>query len=280
MIPARRRGFTLLEVVIALAMISVVLTLAYASFATSIRIVEQRETRTRSLHRADFMLRHLADQLQSIYLDQAAFYRLDDPLALFDGSGDRLVFWTQAPAQTRRVSHRGGVQRLAYGVAPAVVDPGTRAEDDPGLELRFAAFAELADDPDEPIATWALPVESVEFEYHDGAGWSGSWDIADAARLPRGIRVTIEMPDGRGDTLEVRTVIPLAVTAETVFETEDQRAGGGRRGAGDEVETAAGDDGSAAGRETGGNTGSFNPFGSSGGGNRRRDPIKESQRDS
>lgn len=272
----RARGFTLLEIVIALTMISMILTLAYGSFSASTRIVQQREAYARSLHRADFVLRHMTDQLQSIYLDQAAFYRMEDPLDLFDGASDRLTFWTEAPVQTRRATYRGGLQRLMYSVRPADED-----EEGAAFTLQFAAMPELRPADADPAAHWSIPVDTVEFEYHDGAGWTGSWNIEETQRLPHGIRVTIGMPNGRGDTLELATVIPLAVRAATAFSPDDvPGAGGGAGGAGDTdafPEEAAADEATGADSTAGGSNEPFNPFGGSGGQSRRRDPIRESQ---
>ena len=123
------RAFTLIEIMIALAMVGTVLTLAYSSFATVSRTIERRETYAAALHRADFILRHLTDQLQSVYLDAAAYYRLDDPTQLFDGGGDMLGFWTQAPPQARR-ELRGSLQWVEYRMRSADAD-----DDANGMEL-------------------------------------------------------------------------------------------------------------------------------------------------
>lgn len=269
---SRRRGFTLIEVLLAVAMVSMVLTLAYGSFSTATRVAEEREASARALHRADFVLRHLSDHVQNIYLDQVAYYRMDDPAALFAGSAESLTFWTQSPPQTRRASERGGLQQVVYRVESP---DGPRSDAAAAADLVHEAFPELQTDADEPAARWALPVEAVEFEYFDGHGWNPDWDVATEERLPRGLRVTVRLLDGRGVPLEVQTIIPVAVTGPTLLDAEDERGvrGGLSSGGADGLEDQpAGEP--ADGGDAGAVPENFNPF-EGAGSSRRRDPIAE-----
>ena len=205
---ARRAGFTLIEIMIALAMVATVLALAYSSVATTTRTIEHREVYARALHRADFVLRHLTDNLQSAHLDAAVYYRMEDPTQLFDGGADALLFWTHAPAQTRRI-HHGMLHRAEYRLRPA---ESTEAG---GMELAFEAYTDLAELEDIPIAQWVMPVETVLFEYHDGEGWLGGWDLETEERLPRAIRISVAVRSAGDALLEVQTVVALHPTRGT-----------------------------------------------------------------
>ena len=224
MIRRRARGFTLLELVIALGMVSVLAGLAYSSLRQTSRLVEYRERQARTLHRGSFILRHLADHLQNVYLDSGAFDRPDAAGMLFEGGADQIIFWTHMPPPTRRRAQQGGLQRVEYSLGLAE-EQDADLDAEPRSALQCRIYPELWDLAGEPAAQWSLPVDDIQFEYSDGETWAGGWDVEDAERLPRAVRVTLRVPSGGSEPLELTTTIPLHVTHEVdVDEPED---GGG-----------------------------------------------------
>lgn len=242
-----RIGFTLVELLIALAMISLVLTLAYGSFSTTSKTVEHRENQARALHRASFILHHVSDELQGVYLDPTLYERLGPDGTYFAGAGSEFTFWTQTPAPTRRIGARGGLTLVHYRVLPASMADAPASEaaaalEDEGQvlvcemfdELSAVAVAEDGFEP-EPTARWTLPVESVEFTFYDGDTWSGDWPLSDRKRLPRAVRVAVAVPTGEGATLDLQTVVPIQVTRTTLAEVPEETFA---QGAAEEVSDA------------------------------------------
>lgn len=189
----RECGFTLMEVVIALVLLALLMSLAYGAFRTTAASVERGEAlidRTERMRVAQqFLRRQLSFALPMM------FERVDlgaDENKVFEGDGETLRYVAPMPGYLAR----GGahVQTLRL-----------RSDGD-GLRLEFEHVLLNGFDPLEPAPREQRPpvvllqgASDASFEYRglDEEGllgeWLSSWE--DRARLPLMVRLNVEWPD-------------------------------------------------------------------------------------
>ena len=201
------RGFTLLEVLIAVTLLALLLTVAYGSLRTAVHVGRSSEAliaRTEQTRTAQAFLRRQFSQAMPL-----AYERLEDGAVerRFEGSDDNVRFVAPMPGYLSR----GGphVQNLA------IVDDGR------GQRLEFTHAQLNGYDPDEPLSEGRDPVVLLDgfvngrFEYRalDENGelgdWEEEWDD-DAQRLPLMVRLHVEFEDGNRRTWPELEVSVLA----------------------------------------------------------------------
>jgi general secretion pathway protein J len=182
----RRAGFTLVELLIALAILSLLAVLGYRAVAslgdTQARLSAEAE-QWRTLDRIFSRLE--ADCRQAVPRDVRTGDGVEPAwLATLDGNGN-------------------GVLRLSRAGSEFVLEPGSGGQRI-GYELHGAAFQVLywpaLDTPgnSQPDAyTLADNVASLRLAYLDSkGGWRDRWPAFGESALPRGLRVTFELASG------------------------------------------------------------------------------------
>ena len=188
----RRRaaaGFTLIELVLALSIVAIMVTMLFGALRVGLRAWQRGEERAAVLQRGRSMSQILEDALggTSWYmglLDQTTV----TPVLLFKGEADRVYFVTGSPPVP-----------LASGIPFAAVTLSIDTGDSPGLAIREKALPNF--DPFEAIAPMVVEptVSAIRFRYmRDADSWVETWDGTDERALPRAIEVTVTTTiDGR-----------------------------------------------------------------------------------
>ena len=168
---ARRRaaGFTLIEVLIALSILAIAMTILYSTFATSAvtaRVVDERADELSSLAGA---LDTLSHEVRGAY-------------EAFSGRKRTITFTAMTPFQE---DARPRVQTVSYGLEDGrllrkVMPPGLDAT----APRTFLLLEEVAD---------------LSFSFFDGTRWTDEW--ATSGRLPAGVRVTFSYKQRTVDTV-------------------------------------------------------------------------------
>ena len=172
-----RRGFTLLETLVALAVTAVILA---ALAGTLRRAVAARAHATEA---ADRLAETRAILLRLAHELEAAASSETDRLVLTSGS--TLGFTTLA-------AERGDPRVLAYRVERGALVRQDRS--------RFAP-SDAGD-----ITTVLDRVRTFHVRCFDGATWTGDWA---APRLPRAVELVLGVDDGSGRTSALRTTVAL-----------------------------------------------------------------------
>ena len=214
-----RLGFTLLEVIVAIAILSLVAVMVYSAFfsmARSKRNLEDVASRYQQGRAAlDRMARELSaafvsahrpfTQVQSVR--ETAFIGSDErPI-------DRIDFSSFSYRRLRRDAHESDQAELGYFGSP---DPENRDKID--LVRRVSKY--IDDDPlrGGVIQVLAEDVASLEITYLDPltGEWTDSWDSTQPAgqlgRLPSQVWITLELNGGPGDTtlrFETKAAVPI-----------------------------------------------------------------------
>ena len=179
---ASERGFTLVEMILALSIVGALLAVVFGGLRVGLASWRQGEDRAEAQQHTRSLVQMLGRTFAGIYPYRAVVTEGGQASLLFKGEEDRLVFVTAAPllpppipvaftAVTLSMEDDGSGQAL-------MVRQKVLPNADP-FELTKPAFS----DP---------TVASMRLRYlRDGAGWESAWDPSGDGALPRAIEITI-----------------------------------------------------------------------------------------
>lgn len=214
-----RAGFTLVEVLLSLALLGIIVSIIYTSLVRSVQVKETVEGRLETYQVARALLDRMTRELQAAtlppYNKQAAFVGIEGDL---DGQPwDALHFVSLDPADQQG----SGVDQAEIGYAPQF---------DRREERRVLLRREDVHIDDNPLeggmaVEVAERVESLRVRHFDGREWQRAWDSRTTKTLPTAVEITLVLRDREGMPATFRATIPL-VLAET------KKAGAPTAGAG------------------------------------------------
>jgi prepilin-type N-terminal cleavage/methylation domain-containing protein len=238
----QNKAFTLVEMLIGMAIIGLIVSMVYGSYAATTRSLDVYNRRMTGADRAHLVLRLMGRQLRGAYAPRAAFptgpsgpagqnHEAAGPLpangipaspaVIFrgdprDAGGEILCFLTTG-GLSQGPDKPGGLSRVRY-----------RYETQGGvLSLCSEPFVSSSD------ARRACPVwrpvlygvTNIDLEFHDGLRWRPAWNGREAARLPRAVRIVLTVADEGGRTHRYETAVPLACRTSTQKQLHRTRAG-------------------------------------------------------
>ena len=190
------RGFTLLELLISLTILSVIVVIVFGALRIGIRAWEKGERELDRRQRQRIVLDLVKRQLASMCVGEV--WGRDQRLVLLKGDNKSLEFVSQIPLVP---GNRFGMVYVRYSVKPAKGDEGEHLI---FSEKNVALLDKkmVTDYPGESDFSELLPgMKSIGFEYlkdrpgEEAALWQKSWDPAADKGVPRAIRVTLEEND-------------------------------------------------------------------------------------
>ncbi|NIA15839.1 MAG: prepilin-type N-terminal cleavage/methylation domain-containing protein [Nitrospiraceae bacterium] len=228
---AAARGFTLLEVLIAISILAMIVAVVYVTLVATVNATEEARLVAEELRLRQFLARSFTNNLSTVFTDPG----LEDKRYVFlgateSGSGgemDTLEFTSSSP-MVGVSSPPGALKRVRYGAAtdePAEGDmlPGRDDEladafaSGPHLEASETPINESAppqsgsatdtdflpefDLDGEDAQSWSVPISSFDLAYFDGEEWVEEWDSRELGRLPWCVRIRINYARTR-DELE------------------------------------------------------------------------------
>ena len=200
---SRARGFTLLEVVIALSIVGALLVIMFGGLRVGLGAWSRGENRAELLEH-ERNVDQLVDQtLGGSYLYRPASGPETKAGILFQGDPDKLAFVTVSPPVPASVP-------IAFTAVTLSLETG----DHPGLTIRQKVLPN--DDPFESVPPVIVDpgVTALRFRYQREAGddWEERWDGTKEKGLPFAVEVTLTT-DFAGRRIEhPAMVIPLRVT--------------------------------------------------------------------
>jgi prepilin-type N-terminal cleavage/methylation domain-containing protein len=222
----RSKGFTLLELLIALGILSLVLAILYKSFAAMIDTTEKVEEETEIYRMARLALTIMTDELRS------AYWNKDQSSTFFTGTDEQRL---GQPADSLRFTalsrHRYGEETegpelaaLRYGLETAPFEE----REEPRLVLLHEEETNLLSLSADSLQltelgemVWGLNLRYMEqkpsassfFEGAEG-GWVDSWDAGEKKKLPWAVEIRLIFKDRQGQEYEffTRTEIPIATS--------------------------------------------------------------------
>jgi len=187
-----RRGFTLLEVLVALALLAMVITLVQGAYSGAVRSTEAIGRDTERVHLAAVVLDRMVRELSTAFEDanrrQATGLVLSTDL---DGIAT-LSFTTRVPPIGGRTA--GGDAEVGYALEEA----------DEGVDLVRRETTRLDGDLLEGgiPRTLVAGLTAFRVQCYDGEEWKDDWDSRaqpNPLHLPLAVSVELAWTDGEGD---------------------------------------------------------------------------------
>jgi len=196
-----QRGFTLLELIIALAIVGALLAIAFGGLRVALAAWRQGEDRAEAHQHVRGVSLVLARALGATYPYRAPEGLGPQPVLLFNGTARRVQFVTQAAPFPFGIP-------IAFSAVVIELEEGERA----GLVVRQRPLPNRDPFRDAAVVFRDPAVTALGFRYMDESGnWSDGWDAE--RTLPRAIAISVGITlNGRAETLPPTTV-SLRVTA-------------------------------------------------------------------
>jgi general secretion pathway protein J len=193
----RERGFTLLEVLIAISIVGMLLVIAFGGLRVALSAWRQGDDRADVHQHIRGVALIVARGLGAAYPYQATRGLSPERVVLFKGAERRLEFVTQVapfPLATP----------IAFTAVVIALEEGEQA----GLVIRERALPNRDPFTEAPVVFRDPSVTTLALSYmDDGGGWKDDWDGEAEERIPRAVKVTVGTAAGtRSYTLPALTV--------------------------------------------------------------------------
>lgn len=195
------RGFTLLEVLLALAIVAALVTIAFGGMRIALAAWRQGEDRAEAHQHVRSTALLLARAVGAAYPYRAPRGLAPEPVVLFEGAPQRLAFVTQLPPFAPAAA-------IAFTAVVIELEDGGQ----PGLVVRQRPLPNRDPFAEAEVAFRDPSVTGFQVRYLDEAGaWQEQWKVDDERGTPRAVRLALEA------TLHGRAVVlpPLTVNLRT-----------------------------------------------------------------
>lgn len=212
--PLTISGFTLMEILMAISIFAVVVSLAYGSYRATFRIIDNTESQTRIYNQARVAMERLSADLGSLTTGSSAFLQAA-PRASATAENGILQFSSAAHLVLTKEARPSGYAILTY-LLREDTETGTLQ-----LFRRDKPFLPAEDDkPDTDTGLLLCEgLEDIQLRYHthDKEGLE-SWDSkeiaksdSNAPRFPDSIEITLlfAAPEADGKPLKFTTAVPF-----------------------------------------------------------------------
>jgi len=200
-----QRGFTLVEVVIALTIVATLLVVTFAGLRVGLAAWQRGDERAEGLERSRSINQIITRTLGGSYPYQTAASGREPARLLFEGAPDRVAFVTVAPPFP-------GADPVAFTAVTLGLSPAPA----PGLTITQKVLPN-----DKPFDADLRPalvdgaVASVRFRYlKDSTGeWTDRWDAAAEKTLPFSVEVTLTVLQAGRPVEQPPLIVALPVTS-------------------------------------------------------------------
>ena len=216
----RREGMTLIEIMLAIAILTMISAMVWSAFVQSSRnkdIIEDEADRYHVVRiTLERMSRELSMAFVSVHINRSpSLQKMKTAFIGHDeGGGDRLDFTSFSHQRLYRDAHESDQNELSYFV--------TRHPDEPGVQVLARREQNRIDEYPERGGRVQILVEDVrdfQLDYLDPQSneWLASWDSTQAAqqpnRLPSQVRIRLTVADpsdpDQETTFATRASLPL-----------------------------------------------------------------------
>jgi general secretion pathway protein J len=208
-------GFTLIEMLVALAIMSTIVTMVYGSYAATSRSLDIYNSRMACSERACLVLRLMARQLRCAYAPS--------PETGSTQSSPQNSTPSTQPDAFRADAHEANGQILSFittGGLDAGPDRSTALSHvlyryDPSngtLSIRCEPYVYQVDALQDPGGWRPIlsGITGMDLQFYDGRQWLPKWDGGENRELPRAVKIAIAVINERGRDHEFGTTVPIA----------------------------------------------------------------------
>jgi general secretion pathway protein J len=199
-------GFTLLEILIAIAILAVVATLVYASFDASIKVIDGVNHESDIYRDARLILTKLSEDLSMAYmprgLQEATFVGQDGVVE--DRPQDSLRFTALSHVRVLPDQPTSDLTLIEY-----TLEAGPEGKGWVLLRRENANLYGLSQDGGEYEI--GEGIRGFNLRYFDGKTWADSWDPATHKDLPRVVEIELQFQESGGDQRSFKSWVELAL---------------------------------------------------------------------
>lgn len=216
------KGFTLIEVLVSVALVSVIMLMIWQTTSQTIKAKVRIERRNEVYHNARISVDKMVQDLSMAFLLAGPAHlgqshgtpRLK---TVFKGEAEQVAFASLAHLRLFKGARESDSCEIGY-----------KLERDPESRENFILMRReskwIDDKPDEG-GTWvplAEKVKKIKFEYYDirKFDWQSSWgtEAEGAARLPRAVKVSIafENPDNKDEDISIITLAMVGMVNNAI----------------------------------------------------------------
>lgn len=198
-----QRGFTLIEILVAVAVASLLLLAIYGSFGPLTEARNRIEVESTGYHEARVFYDRVGRELRSIILSGASWNNGPQTNLLQGGEDEQGQPYLEllSTAATPMGGAPGGVARIRYLLAPDQDEPA-------GVLSLYRSEQPRWTTPDTGPGQRLIPgVTALELRFYDGTVWSDSW-LDKGAALPTRVEIVLRMTMG-DEEVPFRTVFDL-----------------------------------------------------------------------
>jgi len=212
-IPVARRAFTLIEILISLAIVSCIVTMVYGSYAATSRSLEVYNARMACSERAHLVLRMMARQIRCAYLpasEPAPAQAKAKPPGIASAPNPAFRADPQeAHGEILSLTTTGG---FGLDDAMGLSRIACRYDRHSGILAIRCETGTQRVDASQDSRTWqpvAKGVTDIELAFYDGRQWQTRWDSRQARRLPQAVRINLAVAEENGREHRYATTVPI-----------------------------------------------------------------------
>jgi general secretion pathway protein J len=222
----RNGGFTLLEIIIAIAILAIVFSSLYAAYSSTLETTEQVESERDIEQAARLGLMRMADDLASVYVQEAENDSEDSPYRFVGGSSDSLdqgdtvvEFATSGHLDFDMIFPSLRINRVSY-----VLEKQAEEERSYRLVRREIPFAGLGGEEHKAEIEVADGVEQLTLTYVGEEGQiAGQWDSQapeTKGLAPRLVYIRLQMAEDKSRFFTTTVALPAISSEQSTPEGE------------------------------------------------------------
>jgi general secretion pathway protein J len=200
---SRQRGFTLVEVVIALTIVATLLVVMFGSLRAGLTAWQRGDERAEVLDRARSITQIVTRTLGAAHPYMTSAQGGEAPRLLFEGTPDRVAFVTAVPPFPTAAPIAFTAVTLSHDVGAV-----------PGLAVRQKPLPN-----EEPFDRGLQPalvdgaVSDVGFRYlrESDRAWTERWDAAEEKALPLAVEITLSIVQAGRSAPQAPLIVSLPV---------------------------------------------------------------------
>ncbi len=199
------KGFTLVEILIAVAIVSLILTIIYGSYTSSIDTMNYTQEKMEVFSMTRLTLSRMNEELTS------SFFSEDSEDVMFSGEEGKIDFISSSHERIFKDSKECDLVEIGYFTEAAEV--GASGTESLLVRRESLSLWRRADrTPDDDVLEGGEKeklvegLKGIEFKYYDGEEWRDEWDSKEESCLPQAVKVILKFPEKE---LSTTAFVPL-----------------------------------------------------------------------
>ncbi|MFQ5456101.1 MAG: type II secretion system protein GspJ [Nitrospirota bacterium] len=184
------KGFTLIEVVISMAILAIIVTIIYETFAASFDTVERVEKDMDTYHMIRLSLSKLSNEISSAYYSNkdknTGFVGINNRID--DRPSDTIKFTSLSHYRYKKYVPESDISLITYYM-------NFQPEDKGSLLMHQEQGNIYAIEGGMEEYELAENISGFDLQYYDGEKWQEEWDSEELKRLPKAVSIRLSIKD-------------------------------------------------------------------------------------